>query len=257
MTEDQEKMLAKAKKLFNQMKGEENVGNEEAAKNMAAILNKLLIKHRLSLQQVEDKELDQKDEEIVNLHVSWFKHDMKTKRQRIRWEENLGSIIARANGCYILVRTGSNIISFVGKESAAKICEYIFVTLVRTARKISVFEYHKAYKKAYKVGAEYTMQGWKQSFLASFCNRIQERFKEEENLFTKESPHALMVIKKDLAEVQKYMSRISGGPAPKLKGVNNWNREGALAGRDKADSMNIGGKAIEKNGNHSPKELGS
>jgi len=240
-----DKILKKAKKLYNQVQGERELGNEQAAQNMAVMLQNLLGKYRLSMSTVEQVDIDNTEDPIIRHEWFWSDHDgFDDKKKRCFWTEQLATIIAKAYGCRSFIYGKSNRIMFCGKMSAAKLCEYALVTLARAAIKESKREYTKFYQKCVKLDRKDLLLGFTKSWLIAFCNRIKERFEEE---FVKpDNNEFALVLRNDRKDVDDYVYKnIRLRYLPRLQIRNHSNYDGHQAGTKFANSMNLHSKAVE------------
>lgn len=247
MTEDKDALLRKLQKIKNLAASEREVGNVDAAENFAAVLNKLLLEHKLSMSDVEfTRHLE--DEPIDKSTIFWSEHGLPNKGKRIHWVELLASYVAHANNCQILVRPGSNILSLVGREVNRKIAEYTIVTLTRAAEKLSKAEYFKFYHKLKETGDQEQAKGYRQSFLLAFVKRIFERLALETRQATSgtSSGTALIRLNTERAQVQKWVETHTTGNASRMTGNRTGNQVGAEHGRKLADRLDIKGRGVNK-----------
>lgn len=221
--DSKEKMLAKAAKIKKLAESEKAVGNEEAAKNMAAMLQRLLIQHQMTMAEVEAtaSSLDRQEEEIIESYFDMNTTEIGRKNRRSRWSEVLGGIVARACGCQILVMQGTNNLVFVGPASSTEMAKFSFTILLEAAERISIQAYEKEYAKMETTLAQVkrqttvtpeqekvaraTMKGYRFSFLMGFCERVKERFDEELEKPTEGISTALMVIGNSLTRTNDYI----------------------------------------------------
>jgi len=241
-------MIEKLHKLKAHAESAAKIGNEAEAQAFAAMFQQLLLKHKLGATDIEfDAEL--RDEKISRQWVDWEAQSVKVRKNRVLWIEQLASIVARAYFCRILVLPGSSNIELVGEASNVEVAEYVLVTLVRLADRMSKLERDKVYRRD-RAAAD----GFRQSFLNGFINRLAIRLKEELAQAVRDagpvSSTALVRVSRSEAAVIKFMddlkkskdiknaSRISGGR-------RRVNVEGYARGQEVANGMDIRGRAVK------------
>ncbi len=262
-----EKILEKLAKIKAHADSAEKIGSTEEAQTFAEMLQRLLLKHNLDMSDIEFAK-HEVDEPVEKFSIDWEQYGLKTKKQRIDWEERLASIVADAHFCRILVSEHSNRIWLVGRKSNAAVAEYLIVTLRRAAKKIAYLalaEYQRDLKnksqclicglnKDHHVWESHEFQrekitdhhGFKASFLAAFVNRIAERLKETRESVVTSNCTALVRINKDEAAVRDFMSQNYIGHAKMIRSRSGSNSEGFLRGRQAADAVNLKGNAMNQ-----------
>ena len=219
---------------------------EEEAQAFASMVQRLLLKHKLSLTDVEFKE--QAEEEMKKHWIDWDAAGVDKKKNRVSWMEDLSSLVAKAYFCRILVASGSNCICLVGKTSDVEVAEYVITTLVRTAEKISWTKYNN--KASHASRNKYKMEkGWRASFLMGFISRLKERLDEELNQEAPEGSTALIRVKSSLAQVDEFMRMMRGlGKASSLRRKKNFSSQGYANGQKAANGLNLTGDRAVKAG---------
>jgi hypothetical protein len=262
---DQEKLLDKLGKLKRMADGAELLGNEEEAQAFAAMLQRLLIKHKLQMSDVQyDAHL--KEEPVEEFPCGGGKFVCKGKQRfyekypdvevvarRIEWIENLAGVIAQAYSCRILIVKGRSTVYFVGRKSDVQIVEYMFITLQRTAEKIAHSEYKKFRHQMRKLDGGggaflHRTHGFKGSFLEGFVMRLMQRLNEEKRKMEQDnSGMALMRINKEALAVNQYIDDKykDKKPATSLARNKGFNREGYERGKKLADGMNLNANAVQ------------
>lgn len=176
------KVLDKLRKLLNQKRGEEELGNKAAAEAFALKIQELLIKHKLELSDIESKEEDETNP-ITYRTVSpeaWGEDHLP---QRVLWTEGLASIIAAHFFCRGLALTESNSVIFVGRVSDIEIASKVFCRLMRTGLNICEAELadillncsEEALRIATRLGAWGKNEDFRFSFFAGFNASIALR----------------------------------------------------------------------------------
>lgn len=244
----QEKLLDKLAKIQAHAESAEKIGNEAEAEAFAAMLQQLCLKHKIAMSDIQFAELD-KDEPVSRYRMDYRgvqgTPGLPLKRARCAWQEALASVVAAAHFCRILVRSGSNIVTLVGRKSDCAVAEYTFMVLARAIFKLSNKAYDQYYYQCEKTGETFRAAGYKRSFIDAFVNRLQQRFDEERQTTESTSSTALVRVKKSDAAVVKYMHDHYRGPGAEYLGGNNkLNAEGLRDGVAAANRVNLKGKAV-------------
>ena len=167
---------------------------------------------------------------------------MEAVNRRRAWAERLASIIARAYACRILVVSGRSYIIFVGHQSNAVVCEYLFLTMVRAAEKMSD-NAAKAFRSQYRAehGTGDTPTGYRDSWLMGFATRIAERLEAERDSFAKVESQstALVRVNKEAIAVDSFMNDKYKNKANSIGGNRGFNRDGYEQGKKAANAINI------------------
>jgi len=238
-----DKIINRCKKIQKQIDGEKALGNEEAAQNMAALLQRILIQHKLEMSQIEG---DLEEEEMPEgVPMNYAKFDIAFKRRRVAWMETLASLVAEAHGCRIMVIPGQNRIVLVGRRANRIVAEWVICTLFKCAEEIATKAYNKFYHECYKEGFVERARGYKQSFLLGFARRVKERLDQE--LAPSEAnagDGALVLVKKDLSQVDEMLK--GAGKADPVGRGGSWNPDAARHGRKAADDVNLKGNVVEE-----------
>jgi hypothetical protein len=241
-------MIAKLRKLKAHAESAAKIGNEAEAQAFAAMFQQLLLKHKLGLTDIEfDAEAAQ--EKIERHWVDWETHEVRVRKNRVLWIEQLASIVARAYFCRIIVLPGSSNIELIGETSHVEVAEYVLVTLVRLADRMSKLERDKVYRRD-RAAAD----GFRQSFLNGFINRLAVRLKEELAQAVRDagpaSSTALVRVNRSESAVTKYMDELKKSKSIKNAsriqgGRRRVNAEGYARGQEVANGMDIRGRAVK------------
>jgi len=264
----QDKILDKLGKIKAHMESAQEIGNEAEAQAFAAMLQTLLAKHKLEMTDIQYSQ-HLAEEPVAEYGVGsdnssqqyeyrdgkrFYKKypDVEVVYRRIEWIENLAGIVARAHSCEILVCQGRSSVWFVGRKSDVQIAEYLFITMQRTAEKLSHKEYKKFRAQCRKEdngGGAYLHRthGFKASFLEAFTMRLFERFEEEKHKMEHDySGTALMRINREALAVRSYLDEKKGKKAKSLNSNQGFNEEGYRRGKATADSMRLDANAVKE-----------
>jgi hypothetical protein len=254
---EQEKILDKLQKIKNMAEGAKAIGNEAEAQAFAAMLQQLMLKHKLSMTDIQYA-AEMKDEPIVeqraprmykgNKQVYVEFPDVEVVKRRRLWAEELAMVIAEAYASRILVTEGWSMITFVGHKSNVQIAEYLFLTLLRSADKMSNTA-AKSFRAKYRSevgGAGMTPNGYRESWLDGFVTRIAQRLREERDQFGKKADQctALVRVNKEAIAVKAYIDGKHAKMAKSLNQGKNFNPAGWAEGKKAANDMNIKGNAV-------------
>ncbi len=179
--------MDKIKKLHLHAESAKAIGSDKEAQAFATMVNQLLNKHRLELTDIEF-ETERKNEPVDSAEIPFWEHGdqfrgnkkaWREKSKRSEWTEKLAMVVAQAHSCRILVVDRSNRLFIVGTKTNRQITEYVLITLMRAAEKISWFEYMKFFYESKDRGDVTVARGFRHSWLIGFISRISERFAEE------------------------------------------------------------------------------
>lgn len=240
MTTD--KILDKLAKIKAHMESAKKIGSEAEAQAFAEMLQKLLLKHKLDMTDIE-VEAEEKAEPVDRYDVDLDSHGLKTKASRVGWSEKLAVIVARAHFCRILIYRGSNLITIVGRKSDAAVAEFLYVTLLRAAESIAQKEYVKFFYECRDAGDVRRARGFKASFLVAFVSRIEYRLDQVRRAEASSSTAIVRVNRAELA-VKQFMDGMKTRTIKSLTHVAK-NAEGYNRGKAAADRVNLTGNAFE------------
>lgn len=255
-----DKILEKLGKLKAHQESAEKIGSEAEAQAFAAMLNQLLMKHKLEMTDLE-YEAEVKDEPAdqypVGGGVTWgakrtYKDypDVEIKGSRIKWSEDLAQIIGDTYACKLLVSQGTSRLWFVGTKSNVAIAEYTYIQMYRTIESLGWKEY-KTLRNKIKwaqvktgIGAsdvDYSQaQGYRASWIEGFISKLRSLFYEERKATEKVEggSTALIRIDKDRDAVEKYMDSRGRRTANSLGGQRSYNSQGYRDGQTRAGEIN-------------------
>jgi hypothetical protein len=267
MEQVSENVMRKLAKIKALKESAEQIGSEGEAMAAAALLNELLVKHKLEMTDIE-WDLEIKEEPVDRYPVGggikfgsedngWkqtYKDypDVEVKRKRIEWSERLARLISRTYGCDFLINPGSSRITFVGRKSNVAIVEYMYITMYRVVEKLSWKEYKTARNKlkwaSIKEGIptgdiDYSsLSGYRSSWIEGFVGRVREMLNEMHQAAEQDSSGtALMRINSDALATERFLDDLLKNKknAPSLSLNRNWNSAGEKAGREKANEVGL------------------
>jgi hypothetical protein len=147
---------------------------------------------------------------------------------------------------------GSNKFYIVGRKSDAEVAEWAIVKLIRAADQIATKEYSAFYRKCIaQDGTPHRARGYRDAFLLGFINRLKERYDAKKAGDKTTSSVALVRIDRERKAVKDFMAeQRKAGETKALTSRKKWslNEPGRRRGREVADGVNLGEKAVKAGG---------
>lgn len=259
-----DKVLDKLAKLKAHAESAEKIGNAAEAEAFAGMINRMLLQHELS---IEDIPMKAEDDPILEHLVDPRKHGLKFSKSRQGWQETLAGIVARAHLCRIVVHPGTNYITLVGTKTHAAFAEHAYGVLAGAADRMSI-KARDEYWRLHRDEPDFKSGNYRAAWLTGFITRIRERFDEAKRAEVSSANRiaqtagvectALIRLSGALARVDAFIASKNeakeyGGKASRVKlgmGIS----KGFADGRKAADAMNLGQKAVQ--GGAATKKLG-
>lgn len=246
-----EAILEKLAKIKRHADSAKEIGNEAEAQAFATMLQNLLLKHKLEMSDIDYAKEMQSEPIIEHRTETVYSHerrcyvykdfpDVEVVGKRRMWAEDLAAIIVKTYSCRFLVSTNSSQITFVGHKSNVMQCEYLFLTMLRAADKMSDREAKKqrAAWRQQNGGAGATPKGYRESWLMGFCKRLGERMAEERAKFeTPSTSTALVRVNKEALEVAGYMGKFK--TISTARKAATFNSAGYESGQRAANGLNL------------------
>ncbi|MCI1478100.1 MAG: DUF2786 domain-containing protein [Clostridium beijerinckii] len=164
--------------------------NENEAQNAMMMAQRLLVKYKLSIKDVEQykKDFIKVDENRTGI-----------KFRGSNWKANLSKIIADNFGCYLFYRTGkTHEICFYGKEEDVIICNIVLEYAIKSINSNG----DKLIKKLKHDRRRKHFNGIKNDYALGFVKGLDERFKEQ----LKSNEEWALVLVKDQVVIDSYKS---------------------------------------------------
>lgn len=219
------------------------------------------------MSDLEFEELDTV-EPVGKHYIDYDKHNIKLKRRRTDWIENLGHVVAQAHFCRILVHPGSQRITLVGRKSDCEVAEYVLVTLQRAAEKMAHRAYYKYWFELFEIcsvcqdtktrhdefrthkfqSSTYKASGFKASWLDGFVGRLAQRYREQKQTSTSGQSTALVRVNCAEADVLQFINDNFKSSAKGLSMNTRFNREGLRQGKETADKLDLGSPKVVHGG---------
>ncbi len=245
-----QKLIDKIVKMKKLAEGEEDVGNVEAAQNFAAMINRMLVDHQLSLSDVEAA-AQKVDDPVIMHKVDIDAGGIAYKKRRVEWQEAIAVMVATHTMCGLLISAKSNMLWFVGTQSNAMAAEFMFVTLARAAEKMSMkasrdYRYELWVKNGRpSTGRANPEPGFRASWLRAFVLRIKERLEDEQRrradaAGTVDAKNALVRVDRERQRAQDFIGNMTTKNAKPIKSRGEYNTHGETRGRDAANRFEFG-----------------
>ena len=240
-----QKLLAKADNL-------KQLGNEAEAMAFLDGANKLLIKHKLELTDVQ-LALRNKEDPVKMHYVNPSAIGLRSKKTRIAWEEALVLATADAYFCRVLLIPGSNHFWLVGRREDRQVAEFMITTLVRFAEQEADRTYVKYFYHCKNELGDVTLaRGFRPNFLLAFTNRVIGRFKTEFQQQVQEGGQFALVrlqqekqAAADFVECLKTKGHVDNKiTKPNIKVTAN--RAGFEAGHEAGGRANLRAKVVQQ-----------
>ncbi|MCI9069958.1 DUF2786 domain-containing protein [Clostridium sp.] len=177
-------IILKIKKLLALSKSK----NENEAHNALMKAQKLLIKHKLSMKEVE---------EYSNVKLENCKTE-ETFRGK-SWKANLADVLAENLGCYYYFNTreyGVRKVIFYGKQEDAIICKIMYTYAIKCIN----LDGDKLVKKLKKDKRRKHFDGIKNDYALGFIRGLDEKFKEQ----IKDNEEWGLILQKDSIVIEGY-----------------------------------------------------
>lgn len=253
---NREEILEKIRKLHAHAESAAEIGSEAEAQTFAAKIQELLTAYKLSMDDVHRPAAEK--EPINATTVYWQTLNLKVRRVRIAWAEDLARMICQSYYCEFVISLGMGSIGlFIGTETDRKIAVFMYVTIARFLEKLAEREDRKfKYQSWVNAGKPatgrtgYEAHGFKAGFMFGFIQRLRERLDEEIRPKTPQAnTAAIVLVRKDALERAQSWSKENLN----LKKVaslqqDDGSRIGKQAGRKAADDVSLRPGAFEKTG---------
>jgi hypothetical protein len=173
MTESPRVTLArKIARMLAMAEGAEKIGSLAEAEAFAAKAQELMIRHELSLSDVEQAELASGDP-MGMTRVSYAgTHPPLHARARRAWQEDLAAHLANHFGCSFLVYPGSTDYALIGRLSHRRLAEALITRLC-----LECFRLARAARPPR--GSRISTRDYRGSFRRGFITAIAHRLQEE------------------------------------------------------------------------------
>lgn len=196
-----EAILQRIVKLLNMSEGAKSIGNQQEAEAFAEKVQELLVKHKLSMTDLDIAKQETDDPISGEVFDPYYVKGVKVRRTRMLWQEVLAQAVASSYFCEVRVYPSSNRMVFIGRDSDRRIAMYVYHTLVAASERLVKIEYRQL-KKQMRSPGEWS-KGFHSSFHTGFSIGIKERLTvTRRELMRGAASTALVRIGKDLDKVK-------------------------------------------------------
>jgi hypothetical protein len=229
------KTLSLIQKLLAKADSAASIGSTEEAAAFAAKASELLLRHKLSLSDLEvlaEQESDPMFDGYYDVTADPAAKLPRTKN-RTQWLTMLANVLCRAHFCRMLVITGEKTIRIIGRESDVMIVRYLYATLAREGYRLGISYEKQIRYKANKEGTSVPPR-LAASFRLGFIAAIQERLtKMRREVEQQAGQHAIVRFHQADRDVQDYLDNLKRrGQVGKVKAltISGTNQQATQAG---------------------------
>jgi hypothetical protein len=233
-----EKIMIKIKKLLSLQEGAEKINSLEEAANAAEKIQRLLLKHNLSLRDVQSMEerVEGTDHTIVPAS------DYGYNKREGGWVASLVNGIAKHNLCYLVITSCQGeleTLTILGSADNLEIVTYMSKTLIKMARNMETRAW------AYYDGSEKRGK-FRRGFLMGFTMGVLKKLRETLEEMQAEDSHLTALVIQNTEALAKaavdLMGKISHNKSRSRGTSQDGLGQGYKAGRD----ANVGAKPVEE-----------
>lgn len=230
--EVRERLLARLVKLQAKAESAQELGNVREAEAFAAKVSELLIRHKLSMTDLEFAQ-EYESEGVESTVVPPAAWGGRPAARRVRWVEDLAQVIAEAHGCRSLVYPGSNLVGFAGRYTDRVVVVYLFRKLARDLTAMCETAHSEA-----KARREWSPRTWRRSWRTGAVDGLYSRLAELRREAEAESGSNALVRLSGEA-VDSWLKDNSVGTAEDLKDPLILNNDAYRDGRRAAGEVSL------------------
>jgi hypothetical protein len=240
----QDKILDKLTKLKAHAESAAAIGNTAEAEAFASMINTMLLRHELSMEDIPT-DRQQAEDPIIEQRIDPRMHGLKYSRSRIGWQERLADVVAEAHMCRLLIHSGTNYVTFVGTKSHVAVAEHAYGVLAGAADRMSTAA-RDAYWREHRNDPGFESGNYRAAWLRGFISRIAERFREARRKEVAQAPSsstALVRLNQALVRASNYIDKNYKRKITSARigrGIGRGERDGRRA----ADAMKIGQQGV-------------
>ncbi len=222
------------------MADNEATGPEEAAAFTAKV-QELLIQHRLSEMDVRDHQ-SQDDNPIGACRIQAG----GLKSRRCEWQENLAGYLAQAYFCQLLVTTGTNQVTLVGRRFDLNVASKLYLHLVGRINTLADKAYGKYFRSCSDAGIPEQARGYRTGFINAFVHTIGFRLHENRKKILSTIDDDKQLVRRAEKEVEDWVQErgVSAGKASDLEGKQG-SMEGEVHGARAGEREHLAGNLLD------------
>ena len=222
MTTIEPNVLSRIIKLLRKADSTKELGNAAEAAAFAAKANEMLMKYKLSRDELEL--LDEPEANPIGVGDAInpaYDTDAGKGGNRIgsgkraKWFEDLAGAVCEFNFCRLLLHPNYKSVWVVGRKHDREVAEYLIKTLTNTAWRLATAYYYQSRKEAKDAGLPMPKEP-KKSFLIGFSVGIYEALYEQRRK-QGNNPNAVVLVKKSQEEVNQYVDDLNKPNAKDLE----------------------------------------
>lgn len=239
---DREKLLDVIMKNHRMAESARQLGNEAEALAFAEVVQRLLLKHDLELEEV------QYQAELAQDPVRFTVHHLRHRRRAVLWSELLTEACATAHLCHAVPVIGSDSFVLIGRRQHREVAHFMIITLVRLAEQLADTAYTAYFYQCKAEGDVAKARGYRNSFLFGFAVTLKQRYR---NLMLEvqqvNRAQALIRLSSEVTMVQDVVAKLTEAGMFKAKlspGAGPLTDDGFEAGAVAATKVELRGKAL-------------
>lgn len=264
MTDQQEKVIDKLKKIKAMADGAAAIGSEAEAQAFAEMLQRMLLAHKLEMTDIEFAKMEQ-DEPVIQRDMVYppnpeaARQYGNVRKTRVAWMERLAGVIARAHFCSIVVYKGTSRLALIGRPDDIMVAEYMIIVLQRAADRLGYLAKQTYKKELADAGKSVDLaKGFRESWVTAFTARLADRYEAERRAQTGQSTALVRVNKADAAVkdfIRQQRERGRLGKSSSLQGRAAHHHVGHERGRAAADAVDLRANGLKSGNTAAPKRI--
>lgn len=195
MSEDREAILAKIKKVLALTTSD----SVEESANAADKAQALLLKYRISMEEVEGFSLD-KNEKVIETKLPG-----KAGYNKIAWYNNLAHWVAKANLCRMITSGAGQL--WIGKPTDIEVAQYLFSVIANDLERLCNIAWAIESAKQASLPKYYRVHGktWKNNFYHGAVQTIRDRMNANlRQLEASDDSYMALIVHND-ADINEYL----------------------------------------------------
>lgn len=198
-------ILEKIQKIINYKESSEAIGNQEQVEVASLSLQKLLMKHNLSLDAITEASIEKRVR--VNVEEVYINTEPLTKHSESFWIPKLYAGVARNNLCRVWCKNASFRVNIIGHSHNIALVEYIcdqLIAKIRMSEKFAWKQYESQNKDNLWAEKRGTFRrGFLEGCAVGITNRLEDEYWKMEHGYDN-NPLAVMIVSKK-AEINEFL----------------------------------------------------